>query len=106
MLFSPPIFAQGEYPSEMEGLYYLWGDPIDKNDEPGVDGFTIFLAGEAAERLFRKIESKATYNECWGDGTLTKMAGNVECSLLPEGNYSCAFSVDLEDQKVYRAETC
>lgn len=90
----------------MEGLYYIWGDPIDKNDSPGVDGFTIFLGGEAAERLFKKIETKAGHNECWDDGTLTKYEGNVECSISPDKVYSCAFSVNLKDQKIYRAETC
>ena len=106
MLFVPFAFAKGEYPSKMEGMYYIWGDPIDKNKKPGIEGFSIFLKGEAAERLFKKIESKATYNECWDDGTLTKYQGNVECSLSPEKEYSCAFGVNIEDQKIYRAETC
>jgi hypothetical protein len=106
LLCSPLVLAEGEYPSELEGLYYLWGDPIDKNNEPGVDGFTIFLQGEAAERLYKKIETEAVHNECWDDGTLTKFAENVECSLSPNKEYSCAFSVNLKDQKVYRAETC
>lgn len=58
LIFSPALFAEGEYPSKMEGLYYIWGDPIDKNDKPGVEGFTIFLEGEAAERLFTKLKLK------------------------------------------------
>ena len=106
IVFSPLAFGAGEYPSKMNGSYYIWGDPIDKNEKPGVDGFTIFLEGEAAERLYKKIEENATHNECWEDGTLTKFAGNVECSISPEKKYSCAFSVNLKDQKVYRAETC
>ena len=106
ILFSPLAFSAGDYPSKMEGLYYIWGDPIDKNEKPGVEGFSIFLTGEAAERLFKKIDKQATYNECWDDGTLTKYEGNVECSLSPDNKYSCAFSINLKDQKVYRAETC
>lgn len=106
ILFTPFVFAQGDYPGEMKGLYYIWGDPVDKNDRPGIEGFTIFLEGESAERLFKKIESEATYNECWNDGTLTKYQGNVERSLSPDKKYSCAFGVSLKDQKIYRAETC
>ncbi|UTA46805.1 hypothetical protein L1F30_11605 [Simiduia sp. 21SJ11W-1] len=90
----------------MEGQYYIWGDPIDKNDNPSVDGFNIFLDGEAAERLYKKITTESTHNECWDDGTLTKYQGNLECSVTPENKYSCSFGVNLNDQKIYRAESC
>ena len=98
--------AEGNYLSEMEGLYYIWGDPVDRNDDPGVEGFSIFIEGEAAERLFKKMESKANLNECWDDGTLTKYQGSLECSVTPENMYSCSFGVNLNDQKIYRAESC
>ena len=106
LFFCPTLFAANDYPSQMEGLYYIWGDPVEKNDEPGVEGFTIFLEGEAAQRLFRKFESVAKYNECRGDGTLTKYAGNIKCSVSPENRYQCAFSVNVKEQKISRAETC
>ena len=106
LLFSPLAIAKGEYPSKMEGAYYIWGDPIDKNNNPGIDGFTVFLEGEAAERIYKKIEEKPHHNECWDDGTLTKYAGNIECSLSPKHGYSCAFAIGVNDQKIYKAETC
>ena len=106
LILSTSLIASENYLGSIEGLYFISGDPIQKNNDPGVDGITLFLQGEAAERLYKKIEMEPGYNECFGDGTVSKYKGNVECNMSPKEEYDCNFSIDLNDQKVYRAESC
>ena len=101
-----PALAENNYYSDLDGYYFIWGDPIDKNNSPGVEGVTLVLTGDAAKRLFIKAEAKAHYNECIDNGTLTKYIGNIECNESPNNEYSCSFSINTKDQKVYRAEPC
>ena len=89
----------------LEGVYFIWGDfaPAGRDS---LEGFSVFLQGKPAMRLYHLMEEVPGHNECFDDGTLSKYQGNFECSKTPSGEYSCSFGVGLEDQKIYRGEPC
>ena len=88
---------------DMNGTLKIWGR---SEGEIKLPGFSVFLKGEAAKKLYAQMDAPALRNECFGDGTVSKYIGNFECSLDPKGAYSCSVGVGLKDQKIFRGESC
>ena len=106
LLFSPSVFSGGPIFHELEGTMFIWGEHLPGNEEQNLEGASFFIRGQVAERLYKKMNSKPVYNECYADGTLTKNQGMFECDLRKNGTYSCSFGLSTSDGKIYGAEPC
>ena len=106
IISSPVVIAQGPDYHRLEGSLFIWGDHLPGGKKKDLDGLSIFIKGEAAKHLYRKMKSEAVYNECYNDGTVTKHQGMFECNLSKAGVYDCNFGVSTKEGKVYGAESC
>lgn len=106
VISSPAVIAQGPDYQTLEGSLFIWGDHLPDGKEKDLDGLSLFIKGEAAERLYKKMKSTAIYNECYSDGTVTKRQGMFECNMSKAGAYDCNFGVSTKEGKVYGAESC
>lgn len=103
-----PLFALSNEPTyhELKGSMLIWGDNLPNGKDKDLEGLSIFIRGDAAERLYKKIKSKAIYNECFSNGTITKSQGMFECHLSKSGEYSCDFGISTKQGKMYASESC
>ncbi|WP_226705091.1 hypothetical protein [Microbulbifer elongatus] len=103
MLPAVALAMEGPRYVEMSGLLKIYGKEKPSDE---LSGFSLFINGEAAKELYGEIKSDPEYNWCLDDGTVTKWAGNFECSMTKEENYSCSVGLGIEDQRIYRGESC
>ena len=106
VISSHTVIAQGADYQTLEGSLFIWGDHLSDGKEKDLDGLSIFIKGEAAERLYKKMKSIAVYNECYDGGTVTKRQGMFECNMSKKGAYGCNFGISTKEGKVYGAESC
>ncbi len=104
--FSLSLNAEDRVYTPVEGSIHVWGDFTESKLNRDLKGFSLFLHGQSAEKMYKSIEEKATFNECYGDGTFTKYKGHMECSYSTNKIYSCKLGIDLNNNTVSRAESC
>ena len=106
VLFSQVSLAEGPLYHELDGSFFIWGEHLPDSEVKDLEGFSIFITGDSAKRLYEKMKAKPIYNECYNDGTITKHQGMFECNLAKSGAYSCSLGVSTKEGKVYGAESC
>lgn len=90
----------------IEGQLFIWGEHLESKKVGDLEGFSLFIRGKGAERLYKSIQAKPKYNECFVDGTYTKAQGMFACHLNTKGQYSCDLGISTKEGKVYGAEPC
>ena len=76
-------------------------------DEPKNTHAAFVIDGAAAKMLYDAIQGKPEEDECMGDGSLRKRAGNVSClRRANDGKYECDFAIDLRSQKIEPGRVC
>ncbi|GGY78166.1 hypothetical protein GCM10011613_23450 [Cellvibrio zantedeschiae] len=108
ILFSIPAVAEEEKTKPLTGEYYFaQGEPMEESDKPLNPNMRIHLTGTAAEDLYKKLQVKGVRDVCLDDGTITKQAQNIQCSVSSNGTtYSCWFGIDLKTQKIKNGIIC
>lgn len=65
------------------------------------------LDGKAARDLYESMKTKAIPNACTDDGSLSKRAGEMQCTRSKDGKeYQCWFGIDLRTQKIVNGAIC
>lgn len=106
LISSPLIAADGPQYHDLEGTGFIWGDHLSESRNDNLDGLSLFIGGEMAQRMYEKMKEPAVYDECIDDGTITKSAGAFSCSLAPTGSFSCDFGVSVREGKLYDSQSC
>ena len=76
-------------------------------EEPGNTHAEFIIDGPAAQALFEAIKAPAREDECLGDGSISKRAGNVACIRRADSKaYECDFSLDLVKQRIDIGRAC
>ena len=76
-------------------------------DEPKETHAAFIIDGNAAKRLYDAIPGKPMEDECHGDGSLRKRAGNLACVRRAQGGkYECDFAIDLRSQTIEPGRVC
>ncbi len=76
-------------------------------EEPTNTHAAFLVSGPAARALFDAIATPAHADECLGEGSVSKSAGNVVCSRRSDGkDYECSFSIDLVRQRIDLGQAC
>lgn len=66
----------------------------------------LYLTGSAATDLFNAISSKQKRDECFDDGTMTKVSGEIMCAKHPKGAHECWVGIDLKKQTLAPGFVC
>ena len=76
-------------------------------EEPQNTHAVFVIEGSAAKTLYEAIQAKPEEDECLGDGSVRKRAGNVSCVRSAAGEeYECDFAIDLRNQKIEPGRAC
>lgn len=76
-------------------------------EEPKNTHAAFIIGGAAAKTLYDAIQAKPEADECLGDGSLRKRAGNLSClRRADDGQYECDFAIDLGSQKIEPGRAC
>ena len=107
-LIASSAIAVEEKPRPLTGdFYFSLGEPMEESDKPLNPNMRIHLTGVSAEDLYKKLQVKGVRDACLDDGTITKQAENIQCSVSSNGKvYECWFAIDLKTQKVKNGITC
>jgi hypothetical protein len=105
---SPPLMAL-EPANRLSGTYAFGGrtlvDP--PPGEPRNTHLYVVLEGSAARELYRRMNARAVRDECLDDGSLAKTVGRMQCTQLAHAKgYTCAFSLNLAEQKIEGGVVC
>ena len=106
VLISPFSFTNEPEYLELEGLLLIWGEQLPDAQYQDLDGFSLFITGEAAERLYKKMKVKPIYDDCLSDGTYTKAQGVFSCRISPKKTYACSIGVSTKEGEIQEAESC
>lgn len=64
----------------------------------------FWLSGEAAEKIYKKMNMEPKYNECLGGHY--KATGDFHCFVLDTGLYHCNFGINLIGQHLRKTVVC
>ena len=98
---SPPLPLTGTYAFTGKTLV----DP--PPSEPQDTRLVVTLDGTAARDLYQKLKVMPRRDACLDDGSMTKRAGDVQCTatVKPKGHV-CTFAVDLAQRKLAPGAVC
>ena len=96
-------------PQPLTGTYAFTGSTLvdPPPSEPQDTRFVVTLDGAAARDLYRKLKATPRRDACLVDGSMTKRAGDVQCTATakPKGHV-CTFAIDLVQRKLARGAVC
>jgi hypothetical protein len=81
--------------NKLTGSYHLGGkDSLE--DQHQSTHLYLRLEGAAAKTLFDSVKVKAEYDECAGDGSVSKHIKNLGCTRSKDGKeYDCYFGINI-----------
>jgi|GEM_PF-6707271 len=111
-LLAPACFvtpAPAQEPVALSGALFVAGrtaiDPPAREPKNSHAYFTV--EGVAASRMFASMRAKEEKDLCRGEGWKLKRAGNLYCSVAPNGkDAACDFSVDMTKGALAPGKPC
>ena len=96
-------------PRPLTGTYMFTGKTLvdPPPSEPQDTHFVVTLDGAAARDLYQKLKATPRRDACLDDGSMTKRAGDVQCTatVKPKGHV-CTFALDLAQRKLAAGAVC
>jgi len=96
-------------PQPLTGTYMFTGRTlVDPPPSEAQDThFVITLDGAAARDLYQKLKATPRRDACLDDGSMTKRAGDVQCTatVKPKGHV-CTFALDLAQRRLASGAVC
>jgi len=69
--------------------------------------FHFNLTGQSAEHMYHLIKSKAKYDECLDDGSMSKFSGDMQCTVSNGvASYTCDFTMNPNTLKIDNDTRC
>ena len=85
-------------PAKLSGTYSIGTasliDPTMRKENDVL--LRLYLTGRSARDLYNALSSKPRRDECFEDGTLTKVSGELMCARHPKGSHECWLGIDLK----------
>lgn len=98
-LFAMVIPALADFESgELSGSYGFYGDDCEGNSNAPACKLTFQITGQAAKRLYQRLQAKEQADECTGGKS--KDDGNGVRCLKEESGYSCDFGYSFKERKM------
>jgi len=109
VLAASTVSATGHYePKKLAGTYSI-GTASLTDPAPGESSdalLRLYLTGDAAKDLFKALRAKPERDECFDDGTMTKVSGELLCARHPSGSHECWIGVNIESPSLAPAFVC
>ncbi len=103
------VSAHAAPPQPLTGTYAFTGKTLvdpPPSERPDTH-FVVTLDGAAARDLYQKLKATPRRDACLDDGSMTKRAGDVQCTatVKPKGHV-CTFAIDLVQHKLAAGAVC
>ena len=95
-------------PQRLTGTFTLSDESIvdPRGKAERITHVRFYLTGKSAADIYRSMPGTAALDQCFDDGSRTKVRGDLKCTKNAKGLHECWFGVDLRSAKLAPSFVC